>query len=169
MALGDTLYGVKSVIRDILFQELNRGKAQGSDEWVNVLYGWQNATSTNRMVVVGDGSVSYELDERTMSSKLSLRRYNLKYTVEIDCAASFMAYDEEHAERECYQLLDDVLTPLVRGDETGASLLIPYFSGIVDVEAISEQMVVKMEQVNNAPEPRYNVVRLELAINLRRD
>lgn len=169
MALDTTLYAAKSAIRDVLFETLNSGLSEGDPEWVDVFYGWQNASSTNRMVVVGNSQTLYATGERTMGAIGSLRKYGLTYRVDIDCAASFSSYDQEGAERECYQLLDRVLTPLVRGDETGGSVLLPRLAGISDVVPSTDTMVVRSDMTDQSPEPRYNVVRFQLDINLRRD
>ena len=142
MGLADTLYGVKAAVRDIISETLNEGLPEGSPERVDVFYGWEQADSPRRMVVVGGGGSTAWVDgdgEGRFHAASSLRRYSLYYTFDISVLTNIGDRTEEAAEREAYRLFDRLLTPLIRGDNRGRSELQARVPAVQSVMPVSDQ------------------------------
>ena len=157
-----TPYEVKDAIVDVLDDQLNLG-VRNPDERVDVFYGWKEADSSNPFVVVG--TVDTEYDAQRMSARSTLRRYDITYNVNIDIVAGLHFRTERDADRAAYRLLDRVLTPLVRGDDVGRTLLMDRVAGIQQVEPAGDTMTVAPDE----PARKYSVLTLRLAVTVLRN
>ena len=155
---GD-VYEVKSVIRDILADRL----PSAGNERVDIFYGWKEADSPNRFIVVGDTRTIY--NPARVSAQPTLARYDLDYQIGIYCASGLYQRTEEDAERQCYELMELVLDALVRGDATGQSELARRVGQVVTLAPVSDEYTVR---VSDAGQPMYSVVRLMLAVQVVR-
>ena len=165
MALAETLYGVKAATVDIIHEVLNEGLEPGSPERVDVFYGWSQADTPNRMVVVAGGGISGWDGEGRMYAGSSLRRYGLDYQFEIQVATNVAARTEEDGEREDYQLFDRLLTPIMRGDANGHSLLCQRVPAVQQVTPISDQWASLTTEDGRA----FAVLTFTLSVELIRD
>ena len=166
MALGDTPFGAKKAIMAVLDRSLNDGLDQQSPEYVNIFYGWKEADSPNRFIVVGDTSTDYNTEGIRLDARSTLRRYDLTYNVNVDIVSGLHLRSQEVAERQCFELYDRVLTPLVRGDGLGESAVNSELRGVRAVVPISDNFVVKPD---DSGKPLYAVLRFVLGIALIRD
>ena len=166
MVLSQTPYGVKQACLQVLDETLNDGLMADNPEYVNIFYGWKEADAVGRFVVVGDASTLYETEEVRLDARSTLRRYDLTYNINIDIASGLANRTQMTAERQCYDLFDRVLTPLVRGDRLGGSAILPLVDGISQVAPISDEFLVKPD---DAGQPAYAVLRLILGVELIRD
>lgn len=166
MALDTTPYAVKRSIVQVLNQALNEGVEPGDAEFVSVFYGWKEVDAVGWFVVVGDNNTQYNSDEVRAVAASTLRRYNLTYNINIDVVSGLENRTQEEAERQCYDLYDRVLTPLVRGDVNGESLLSPLVPNAAAIAPQSEDMFVSADDPGK---PMYSVLRFVLGVELIRD
>ena len=166
MVLAQTPFGVKQACIQVLDGHLNEGLTADNPEFVQIFYGWKEADAPGRFVVVGDASTLYETEEVRLDARSTLRRYNLTYNINIDIASGLATRTQMVAERQCYDLFDRVLTPLVRGDSLGGSAILPLVDGISQVSPISDEFLVKPD---DAGTPAYAVLRLILGVELIRN
>ena len=152
------VYEVKAAIRDILATRL----PTDGRERVDVFYGWQEADSRNRFVVVGETRTTYS--PQRFGAASTLARYDLDYQISLYCASGLYQRTEEDAERQCYDLMELVLDTLVRGDSTGQSELSKQVGQIVTLNPVSDEYTVRADNENSL----YSVVRLTLALGIVR-
>ena len=129
---------------------------------VRVLYSYPQ-DAEGRKVIVGNSTTNY--NTARMRADSSLFRYDLTYSVDVECYSGPNLRDPQTAEAQAYGLLDLVLTPLVRGDATGRSLLADRLPAIISVVPSSDNRMVSWDDNDD----REVVVGLTLNINLRRE
>ena len=151
---------VKQAIVELLYNQLNTDE----DDPVSVFYGRKEADFTQPAVIVGDCQTSY--DASRMSARSTLRRYDLTYAIYIELIPGLRFRTQYDAEAECYRLLDRELTPLVRGDARGVSLLENTVPGLQQVVPLDDTMVVAYDDDRD---PQFPVLVLRLGISLIRD
>ena len=151
-----TIPEVKTAIVELLGETLPQGP-----EGVAVLYSQEEAEG--RKVIVGDASTVY--NTARMRADSTLLRYDLTYSVDIVCHSGPNLETPQIAETQAYELLDLVLTPLVRGDATGRSLLADRLPSIVEVVPSTDSRMVSWDDNAN----REVVLGLTLNIKTRRD
>lgn len=166
MALETTPYAVKRAIMRVLDEALNEGIEPGEAEYVSIFYGWKDVDAVGWFVVVGDTNTQYDSDNVRMVAASTLRRYDLTYNINIDVASGLENRTQQDAERQCYELYDRVLTPLVRGDVNGESLLSPLVPNAGAITPQSEDMFVSADDPGK---PMYSVLRFILGVELIRD
>ena len=159
-----SVFQVKEALVEILYDSLNAGLDASSPERVDVFFGAAEADSDHPAVIVSDVSTAYTAER--MSARSTLRRYDLTYSVALVLIPGGRYRTQKDAERVLYDLLDRVLTPLVRGDSNGESLLTPKLDGVWDVEPSNDQMKTSMDDNNN---PLYPVLTLQLDVMAVRD
>ena len=153
-----TVLEVKRAIRDILDDSLNpMGVAES--ERVNLFYGWKEADSNRPHIVVGEVGTDYEAVRMNASS--TLRRWDITHTVHIHIVPGLRFRTQETAEEAAYGLLDRVLTPLVRGDDVGRSLLETRLAGVQDVRPDGDMMTIPPDDNRD---PQYLVLTFRLAV-----
>ena len=100
-----------------------------------------------------------------MAAASTLRRYDLTYTVAIEIVPGLRFRTQRDAERAAYDLLDRVLTPLVRGDDSGRSLLHDRVEGIYQVVPESDAFTVALDDNRD---PQFPVLTFRLQVQLVR-
>ena len=166
MVLDTTAFAVKRSIVRVLNEALNEGLEPGDSEYVSIFYGWKEVDAVGWFVVVGGNTTQYDSDNVRMVAASTLRRYDLTYNINIDIASGLENRTQEDAERQCYELYDRVLTPLVRGDVNGESLLSPLVPNAGAIAPQSEDMFVSADDPGK---PMYSVLRFILSVELIRD
>ena len=172
MGLADTIYGVKAATRDILAETLNEGLPASSPERVDVFYGWEQADSPRRMVVVGGGGSTAWVDgdgEGRFHAASSLRRYSLYYTFDIAVLTNVGDRTEEAAEREAYRLFDRCLTPLIRGDSAGRSMLQARVPAVQSVMPVSDQWTQARDEDGGDSDRLFTMLQFTLTVELIRE
>ena len=159
-----TVFQVKEAICDIISDSLNAGLEPKSPERVDVFFGSKEADSDHPMVIVGNVATTYSAER--MSARSTLRRYDLTYLVDIMLIPGLRFRTQRDYEETLYDLLDRVLTPLVRGDDNGESLLAGKLDGILDVEPVGDSQVIPLDDNRD---PQYPVLVLQLAVNVIRN
>ena len=149
-----TLPEVKTAIVELL------GSTLPDD--VRVLYAYPK-DAKGRKVIIGSATTTY--NTARMRAASSLLRYDLTYSVDVECYSGPNLRDPQTAEAQAYGLLDAVLTPLVRGDATGRSLLADRLPSIVEVVPSTDSRTTAWDD----NEDREVVVGLTLNIRTRRD
>ena len=159
-----SVFQVKEAICDVVYDALNAGLEEGSPEVVNVFFGSKEADTNHPCVIVGNVATSYSAER--MSARSTLRRYDLTYLVDILIIPGLRYRTQRDYEQAMYELLDRVLTPLVRGDDTGNSLLAGRLDGILDVEPAGDHQAIPMDDNRD---PQYPVLVLQLAVKVLRN
>ena len=129
---------------------------------IRVLYAYPKE-GKGRKVIVGDASTAY--NTMRMRADSSLLRYDLTYSVSLECYSGPFIRSAQQAEAQAYGVLDEVLTPLVRGDATGRSLLAGRLPSIIEVVPSADTRIMSWEQA----EDNEVVVGLTLNIKIRRE
>ena len=158
-----TALEVKRAIRDILDDALNPLGTEVSER-VNLFFGWKEADTTQPHIIVGEVATDYEAARMNASS--SLRRWDITHLVHIHIVPGLRFFTQEDAEQAAYDLLDRALTPLVRGDSTGVSLLEDRLTGVQDVRPEGDMMTIPPDDNRD---PRYAVLTFRLAVVTIRD
>ena len=128
---------------------------------VAVLYSQEEAEG--RKVIVGDASTTYNMGR--MRADSSLLRYDLTYSIDLECYSGPNLETPQIAEAQAYGLLDLVLTPLVRGDATGRSLLADRIPAIIDVVPSTDSSMMSWNDTGT----KEAGVGLTIEINIRRE
>ena len=129
---------------------------------VRVLYSYPSE-GKGRKVIVGDTATTYTTAR--MRADSTLLRYDLTYSVNIECYSGPNQRSPQTAEAQAYGLLDEVLTPLVRGDATGRSLLAAQLPSIIEVVPSTDSPMVAWDTAKDGE----MVVGLTLNIKTRRE
>ena len=152
MALS--LTAVKQAIVDLL------GDTLPSD--VSVLNAMP-ADVRGRAVIVGDCSTTY--NTARLRADPTLLRYDLQYSVQLQCCSGPNLRDPQTADASAYGLMDLVLTPLVRGDSTGRTRLAVALPSVIDVVPVGDNML----QSWDATDGHDVIVGLTIEVRTRRE
>ena len=111
------------------------------------------------------GSVTTRYNSARMRAASSLLRYDLVYMVDIECYSGPQLRSPQIAEQVAYGLLDEVLTPLVRGDANGRTRLAETLPSVAEVQPSTDNRMVSWDDNDD----REVVVGLTVEITIRRE
>ena len=154
---------VKDAIVDVLADQLNP-VGTPERERVDVFYGRKEADSDHPMVWVVDTATDYS--SVRMRADSSLLRYDLVYHVQLEIVAGLRFRTQRDEEAAAYGLMDRVLTPLVRGDSIGRTLLAERLPRVEQVRPESDSWAVAPDDNRD---PQYGVLTLQIAVELTRE
>ena len=163
MGLEDTPYAMKVAIVELLHERLNPA-GTAAPERVDVFYGRTKADSTHPMIIVGELETAYAPE--TLRADATLLGYEITYIVDIHINSGQHHRTQQAAEETIYRLLDRVLTVLVRGDDTGATLLRTKLPNVSHCEPASDTMSVVYG--GEGGDAQYGEATLNLVIELER-
>lgn len=136
------------------------GRTLPSD--IRVLYAYPQ-DAKGRKVIIGSANTIYAT--RRTRADSSLLRYDISYNVELECYSGPNLRSPQKAEAEAYGVLDQVLTPLVRGDAQGRTRLAETLPAVIEVAATSDRRIVGWDDADD----REVVVGLTVEIRTRRN
>lgn len=129
---------------------------------VRVLYAYPQDAKGRKVIL---GSVTTRYNSARMRAASSLLRYDLVYMVDIECYSGPQLRSPQIAEQVAYGLLDEVLTPLVRGDANGRTRLAETLPSVAEVQPSTDNRMVSWDDNDD----REVVVGLTVEITIRRE
>ena len=146
-----TLSDIKQAIAD----ELQRNLPSTGRERVDVVWGnWHEVAG--RAVIIGPVNRVYTPDQ--MSAEPTLYKYQQDVTVTLTLTSGDGYPNPETADRSVDDLIEQVLTILIRGDDAGNS---PLAHRLPSIESVFLQSVSSVTQWDEAPADKssvYNVI-----------